>query len=427
MPGEYPPEYRGGGLANYFRKQQGIDGIAKNVPQNDSGAMLSDNLSAIRRWLDNVSISGKIPYTDIGGKMGLGEMFMAQAPELVEDASWGIPPYKRTGHGYKLDPRMADVLGLPLPYAGGTQIAKVIGKKGLNKLHSKYGPLKSDLAPEDMSRRKFNKNALGTALGTGAVVAGGLAGKTAVKGIMDLAPKPHPYYSEAVVADLARPAAMAATRATVTNPSNLKMAQLILGSSNPKKMMENLKYAQSGEYEDILIKSFKDIDGKDIAFPDIDDVNWMETNKIYDFDMDEVKQIVDNGKGGALDRQWANVDEFNLDHYEVWQMIEDGSNFKNNKHGYNYDSMFSNFQDNGVDPLDVIDYIRKNEGDVEKRLTNIPDDLKSLFKKIEADPEEYYTHLDELAHNDSFNRRIYTDPKLNNPNDDFYFEPGFLP
>ena len=261
MPGEYPPEYRGGGLANWFRKQQGIDGIAKNVPQNSAGGMLSDNLSAIRKWLDKTTISGEIPYTDIGGKMGLGEMFMGQAPELVEDASWGIPPYKKTGHGYQLDPRVADVLGLPLPYAAGGQIAKVLAKKGIEKMI----PHKSDLAPESMSRRRFNKNAVGTGLATGAAVGGGLAGKAVVKNIMDAAP-------------IARPAAVAATRlATATTPAAIKMTNMLVTmASNPlvRKSHDDLAKIFKDEgiqgLEDAINESGQKIQFQDFVKGDVD-------------------------------------------------------------------------------------------------------------------------------------------------------------
>lgn len=439
-------------------------GIAQSVPQTALERMLGSagrGLGSTRNWMNK---SFGIPGIETG--MGLGDMFMGQAPEMLDDLSYGAPMWKGKGFGGRLDPRMADVALLPLPWASGGKIGQM-GLRGLGR----------QLTKEVVDRRKVPRtDALGMkaeqifdpkgvdyddilkktghwigdpdknpatslidpskrkALQIGAAGATAAAlGPRITKGLMDA--KPHPYYSDAVVADLARPIAGAAARATVSNPSNLKMAQLILSSANPKGMLKKLKDTQSegvyarGEYGDALKKGFKEFDNKEIDFPDIDDMGpYGDMDKrMHDFDLDEIESLVQNRGASGADRKWVDIKEFDLDDYEVYQMIEDASPDAVKPGAFNYDHMFASYQDNGVNPTDLIDYIRKNEGSAELRLQNVPDDLKALFKKIEDDPEEYYKHLDELNHNNSFNRMTYTDESLNNPNDDFYFEPGFIP
>lgn len=116
-------------MMNQLQGQRGIDGKASNIPQNQIEKFLASSLSGGRDYLNQTF---GIPFVDTG--LGLGDMFMGEAPEMFEDASWGAPYTKPTGHGRKLDSRVGDILGLPLPYAGGAKALQVGGKLGIKQL-----------------------------------------------------------------------------------------------------------------------------------------------------------------------------------------------------------------------------------------------------------------------------------------------------
>lgn len=104
-------------------------GEAKNVPQNAIGQFLADKLYGARSALNE---NFGIPGIETG--MGLGDLFMGESPEYIEDLSWGAPFIQPSGHGGRLDTRLGDVLGLPLPYAGAGKLLQVGGKKAIQSM-----------------------------------------------------------------------------------------------------------------------------------------------------------------------------------------------------------------------------------------------------------------------------------------------------
>ena len=141
--------------------------------------MLSKGLRAGREGLN---YPGKLPESvPLLGGMGFGDLLMGKSPEALEDYSYGFGPIRGgpTAQTFKLDPRVVDIAGLPVPYVAGSKVTKL----GAQKLMAKA--LKEGV-PVDTSRREFMKKA-------GAVGAAG-AGALAVPGAVlkigsELAPK----------------------------------------------------------------------------------------------------------------------------------------------------------------------------------------------------------------------------------------------
>ena len=99
----------------------GITGTIKPAERNALGGYMADALRSTQDWLNKATISGYIPYTDIGGSIPVGEMLMGEAPRLADDMSYGDYGIKRTGHGYNLDPAYADLAGVGAVPAAATK------------------------------------------------------------------------------------------------------------------------------------------------------------------------------------------------------------------------------------------------------------------------------------------------------------------
>ena len=267
-------------------------GTASNVPQGQIEKFLSEQLGSGRDWM-NKNIG--IPFVDTG--IGAGDAFIAQSPEMFHDASWGAPYTKPTGHGGKLDARVGDILGLPLPYAGAGKAAQIGGKAGINQLMKHLSPdaKKARVAerrlndmfaspqgvdrrvatdrrlegmPQDQSKRQFSKLGIGTALLGGATMTPKI-----FKNIMDLTP------------EVARTAAPAAARGMgmMTTSEIPKLGHFLMQSAKPALMVKTLK--EGGP--DALSKKLKEVDGLHIDFPDYED--WK-----HNVDLDELAEYVDD-------------------------------------------------------------------------------------------------------------------------------------
>jgi hypothetical protein len=109
-------------------------GYAESQPQSSIERLLGSlgkGAGKARSFMDNVTISGEIPFTDIGGKVGLGELLFQQAPEMLNEMSWGKSMIQPTGHGGKLDPRMMDIAEIAFP---GAILGKKMAKEGIKDL-----------------------------------------------------------------------------------------------------------------------------------------------------------------------------------------------------------------------------------------------------------------------------------------------------
>lgn len=374
-------------LPPHVEGRMGVTDEARNVPQNAIGKYFADKLYGGRNFLNE---KFGIPFVDTG--LGLGDMFMAEGPEYIEELSWGRPFIEPTGHGFRLDTRLGDILGLPLPYAGGAALLKAGGKasirglsKGLNKMN-----------PVDVSRRTFNKGLLGT------IAAAGIAAKGIPLGLKDIA-KP-------LATDVARTAAPAVARTAavvLTNNANMRLAQLMLASSNPQVLFKAFKEG-GGEG---LQKAIANVDHRIIEFPDMADLNhpgdWDSG-----IDLNEIKKLVDN-PNVTIARKFQ--DPKNLPDFEFDSMFEAMANGKTTS-----DDVFAAFQSNGFDALDVAKYIEKMFG-------KLPKNIKQAIKELRDDPDAYYKKLDKIDQKTAWNKWHYFDESKNSPNDGFYLEPTFLP
>lgn len=137
----------------------------KAVEPNSVGLALS---KALRAGKDALNWPGKLPQgVPLLGGMGAGDLILGQAPEAIEDYSYGIKkPW--IAEQNRADPRLIDIAALPL-------VSGAIGK-GLKSIPT------AAPAVTDLSRREFMKAA--GALGA-STAAGGLVLKAALK---ELAP-----------------------------------------------------------------------------------------------------------------------------------------------------------------------------------------------------------------------------------------------
>jgi len=109
--------------------------IAPVVP-NKYGKMMADALHSGKEFLDKAQIGGRIPFTDIEGYIGAGELLMGEAPRLADDMAHGDFGIKRTGHGYNLDPAYPDLLGVAAVPAAAGRSALRAGARSLNALRA---------------------------------------------------------------------------------------------------------------------------------------------------------------------------------------------------------------------------------------------------------------------------------------------------
>jgi len=142
---------------------------------------MADELKAIEPdpYIEKLaSFLGK--YRDVANQVlrhtesgyGLGNLLVGDSPELVENMAYGSPPWRGKGYGTVLDPRLMDLVGVPIPGAGvALAIGKNIGKAAVKSATS-------------AGRRDFLKKA-----GAGAALAA-LPAKGAMSLLKDVAPTP---------------------------------------------------------------------------------------------------------------------------------------------------------------------------------------------------------------------------------------------
>ncbi len=129
-------------------------GEARAVPQNTLEKLLGAagrGSGAIRGFLNE---NAGLPFIETG--LGLGDMLMGEGPEMLDEMSWGKSPIIPSGHGGRLDPRIADVGGIAALVAPTAQLTKGFVKEGLSdafKVQSKaqaeggyIGGIQSNLA-----------------------------------------------------------------------------------------------------------------------------------------------------------------------------------------------------------------------------------------------------------------------------------------
>lgn len=78
-----------------------VDGDATNIERNSFGGAIADFLKRERQKTNKL----QIPYLG-----GVGDLMLGEFPELIEDMSWGMRPYKGRGQTIQLDNRIMDIL-----------------------------------------------------------------------------------------------------------------------------------------------------------------------------------------------------------------------------------------------------------------------------------------------------------------------------
>jgi hypothetical protein len=127
------------------------------TPQNE---LLGALARALRTGKDALNYPGKLPESvPLVGGMGAGDLMFGKGPELMEDMSYGSPPYKGAGWATKVDPRTVDLAAAP----GLGTLASTALRGG--KAAVKAAPA----MVTNEGRRNFMKQAAG--LGAGAAAA----------------------------------------------------------------------------------------------------------------------------------------------------------------------------------------------------------------------------------------------------------------
>lgn len=353
-----------------------------NIPRNPNQGAIADFL---RNSRSNINAFG-YPF-GLPEEFGLGDMFMAQSPEYFDDLSHGMPFVEASGHGGRLDTRLGDVLGLPLPYAGAGKIAQVLGKQGLKKL--KLGDNKAI----DLSRRKFNQGLAATGLAT----ATGLTSIKVAKGLLDAAPT-----KTGVTAKVAQTVARGAgdTIFKGFSPMAIKVANLIGTSSYRKELAQAFK---DDGFEG-LKKAFVKHEDINIEFPD---------SYLADIDPDDVIDIVSIPRN-FIDRNFADsIAPIKNEFLEQFSKIDDDFDFQ---------YLLAKYMDKGYDPKDLVNLVRHRSDlgeEISEYLTKITKKGQSRYlqddrglKYITTKDEDWnrlYMELDEAIQDNSFGTNLMQD------------------
>lgn len=140
-----------------------------NIPRNKLAGSLADNLISAKKYANQYEVK---PWVPVLGGTGLGDMFMGEAPELADDASYyGLKALYKGGNlatggmgTYAPDRRTFDAAVLGLDAGGLGKGLGYLGKTAANKVLS---------GPYLESRRDFVKKT-GALSAAAALGAGGL-------------------------------------------------------------------------------------------------------------------------------------------------------------------------------------------------------------------------------------------------------------
>ena len=131
------------------------NGIAQSVPQSPWEMILGvqgQALGGLRELMNNVSVSGEIPYTDMGFQSKIGDLLIQQAPELLNEMSWGKSIVEPTGHGGRLDSRVAELMDVIGGASVLTKPIKSMAKGGLKSINDYRNMPLADMPPARKKR-----------------------------------------------------------------------------------------------------------------------------------------------------------------------------------------------------------------------------------------------------------------------------------
>lgn len=84
------------------------------VQATERNVLMEALADALRKGKEVMNSPGKLPgVIPVVGGMGAGDLMLGQGPEVVEDLSYGQKPYKGSGYGTKVDPRVLDLAAVP--------------------------------------------------------------------------------------------------------------------------------------------------------------------------------------------------------------------------------------------------------------------------------------------------------------------------
>lgn len=153
-------------------------GSIRATPRNRYVGAASDTVGDLRNFLNKAKIPESVP---IAGGQGAGDLFIGQAPEELNNWSYGFSPFKDSNvPGYSglrgipdIQPSrvgpVADTLFLGADATGLGMAGTALSRAGLRNAQRRFNNVISD-AGQDSSRRQFIKNA-GIVGATGAVAA----------------------------------------------------------------------------------------------------------------------------------------------------------------------------------------------------------------------------------------------------------------
>lgn len=258
------------------------------TPQNPIVGMMA---SALRKGKEALNYPGKLPESiPLLGGMGAGDVLFGKGPELMEDMSYGSPPYRGKGFATQVDPRTVDLAFAP-GVGSMTSMALRGGKAAVPAMANTV---------TDMSRREFMKKA-------GALAAGGTVAATAPDMLVK-ALREAPVLAKEAVPVMVKEAApaVAAQAVRAWTPELIKSG---IGRATQHLVGESLE--DTPELSKHFLKKFKTPDEYD---------NYM---KVWDFEPGKTYAGLDDVQREARDDYLAALDE-NFDYNKIEKAVKTG-------------------------------------------------------------------------------------------------------
>ena len=138
------------------------ENFARSVPQTSIEQLMASIGSGTGNARDWMNQKLGLPFVETG--FGAGDMIFGEGPEMLNEMSWGKSPILPSGHGFRIDPRIADVAGIAglfgVPAKG--MLKQGIKEFGLPK-HPSYNqqgyivtPHNTELFDEAMGNKAFD-------------------------------------------------------------------------------------------------------------------------------------------------------------------------------------------------------------------------------------------------------------------------------
>lgn len=345
-------------------------GTMRAIEPNPVGSVIAKGLFGARDYMDGAQIPNAVP---LFGGMGIGQLLMGESPEVIDEMASGFMPYKGSGHTTQLDPRVLDVAGLPLPYAG----VGALGKTAFNVAKRKSLGAIAETAV-DAGRRGFMKKAAGaTAL---------VAGASSVPGVLKGLATAGKATAKPIAADVARTVGVGASRQAVRQLSAMWAPGLLSALRNMPGLYAVLKakgykalgdtgYSKNQKELDEVLSAFEKNQGKDII-GDFD-------NHVYD----------DNG---FVKKYAPNTEDFNTE--QVDNYIYNARKYAEEKgYPFNLEDEITGYMNESYswaqDPIPILHGID---------LKKLPVDEAKIIKRMQKENPTFMDFLDNQFSKDKY-------------------------